>query len=102
MLKIISVKLTKINMNFQVLSACLGAGLEVIGVVCDLDGVNLRAINLLGSSKDRPFFDHEGHEIVTILDPPHLLKCFRNNFLKHNVQFKQDVQLEGQQRIGWY
>lgn len=88
--------------NFQVLSACFGAGLEVVGVVCDLDGVNLRAINCLGSSTDKPFFYHQGHEIVTILDPPHLLKCFRNNFLKHNIQFLQDVQIEGQQSLGWY
>ncbi|KPJ17525.1 hypothetical protein RR48_01859 [Papilio machaon] len=59
---------------WKVLSTCFGVGLEVIGIVSDLDGVNLWAINLLGSSQDRPFFHHEGHEIVTILDPPHLLK----------------------------
>lgn len=80
------------------MSTCFGAGLEVIGVACDLDGFN---INLLRSSKDRPLFDQEGHEIVTILDPPHMLKCFRNNFLKHNFQFIKDVEIEGQRRTGW-
>lgn len=89
------------NIYLQVLRACFGAGLEVVGTVCDLDGVNIRAINLLGSSTDEPFFMFDGHEIVTILDPPHLLKCFRNNFLKHDIQFTQDLQIEGKQIQGW-
>ena len=54
------------------------------------------------SSSQHPYFEHEGHEIVTILDPPHLLKCFRNNFLKHDVQFTQDLQIDGKERQGWY
>ncbi|XP_052746941.1 uncharacterized protein LOC128199842 isoform X2 [Bicyclus anynana] len=51
-----------------------------------MDGVNMRALNALGSTVDRPFFIYNENEIVTIMDPPHLLKCFRNNFLKHNIK----------------
>lgn len=86
--------------NFQVLHACFSAGLEVVGTVCDLDGVNIRAINLLGSSTNQPYFDFEGHEIVTVLDPPHLLKCFRNNFYKHDIQFTLDLNIEESQKQG--
>ncbi|KAH9632251.1 hypothetical protein HF086_002886 [Spodoptera exigua] len=78
-----------------VLRPCFDTGLEVVSTVCDLDGVNIRAINSLGSSTDQPYFNFEGREVVTILDPPHLLKCFRNIFLKHNIQFEQDIQIDG-------
>ncbi|CAH2088902.1 unnamed protein product [Euphydryas editha] len=84
----------------EVLRACFSAGLEVIGMVSDLDGVNIRAINSLGSSTDQPFINFEGHEIVTILDPRHLLKCFRNNFMKHDIAFTSDLQTEGKQIQG--
>lgn len=89
-------------MILQVLGACFEAGLEVIGTVCDCDGVNIRALNAMGASTDNPYFEYEGHEIVTILDPPHLLKCFRNNFIKHDIAFKQDVKIDGQQSTGIY
>lgn len=69
-------------------------------MVSDLDGVNIRAINSLGSSRDQPFINFEGHEIVTILDPPHLLKCFRNNFMKHDIAFTSDLQTEEKQIQG--
>ncbi|CAH2049785.1 unnamed protein product, partial [Iphiclides podalirius] len=85
----------------EVLNTCFTCGLIVIGTVCDCDLVNLRALNLLGSTKMKPFFDYDGHEIVTVLDPPHLLKCFRNNFMKHNVVFPEDIQIDGQQKTGW-
>ncbi|CAH0697738.1 unnamed protein product [Spodoptera exigua] len=84
----------------KVLRACFDTGLEVVGTVCDLDGVNIRAINSLGSSTDQPYFNFEGREVITILDPPHLLKCFRNIFLKHNIQFEQDIQIDGIRQQG--
>ncbi|KAH9634943.1 hypothetical protein HF086_004343 [Spodoptera exigua] len=84
----------------EVLRACFDTGLEVVGTVCDLDGVNIRAINSLGSSTDQPYFNFEGREVITILDPPHLLKCFRNIFLKHNIQFEQDIQIDGIRQQG--
>ena len=86
----------------QVLRACFDTGLEVVGTVCDLDGVNIRAINSLGSTMDKPYFNFEGHEVVTILDPPHLLKCFRNIFLKHNILYEQEVQMDGKQQQGLF
>lgn len=80
----------------QILGACFDAGLEVVGTVCDCDGVNIRAINSLGSSTHRPYFEYRRNEIVTII--PHLLKCFRNNFMKHNIQLTQEI--GGQQTPG--
>lgn len=89
------------------LSACFQAGLHVAATVCDLDGVNIKALNTLGSSRDHPYIEWNGHEIVTILDPPHLLKCFRNMFMKYNIECTQDLQIEGKPikgipTINWY
>ncbi|XP_052747040.1 uncharacterized protein LOC112046793 [Bicyclus anynana] len=70
----------------EVLAECFSHNLVVVATVCDMDGVNMRALNALGSTVDRPFFIYNENEIVTIMDPPHLLKCFRNNFLKHNIK----------------
>lgn len=49
--------------------------------------MNLKALSNLGSTTDQPYnIKHEGHEVVTILDPPHLLKCTRKLFMNHDVE----------------
>lgn len=57
----------------------------------DMDGVNVRSLENLGSSVDHPYFEFEGHEIA-LHDPPHLLKCFRNLFMKYDVKLPIPVQ----------
>lgn len=57
-----------------------------------MDGVNVKALELLGSTVGEPYIKFQGQEIVTLPDPPHLLKCFRNLFLKYNVKCTTDVQ----------
>lgn len=73
------------------LDAGFEAGLDIAATVCDNYGVNIKALNTLGSSVAHPYFDFKGHEIVTIMDPPHLLKCFRNNFMKHDIECAQTL-----------
>ena len=51
---------------------------------------NVKAIKLLGSTRSEPFFQFQDQAIATIHDPPHLLKCTRNLFLKYDVQFKSE------------
>lgn len=50
--------------------------------VCDMGTTNVKALDLLGCTADQPHFNHEGNRIISIFDPPHLLKCTRNMFFK--------------------
>lgn len=51
-----------------------------------MDGVNRKALNSLGASQEQPFIICGDKEIITLFDPPHLLKCFRNLFLKYDIE----------------
>lgn len=77
------------------LTECLKIGLHVVGTVCDLSSVNVKALENLGASTESPYFIHEGKEIVTIADTPHLLKCTRNMFLQHNIECDLEMQSDG-------
>jgi len=46
---------------------------------------NIKALKQLGVSEKTPFFRFRHQEIAAVFDPPHLLKCARNLFLKHEV-----------------
>ncbi|CAG4986368.1 unnamed protein product [Colias eurytheme] len=76
----------------EVLHECLKTGINVCATVCDMDGVNVRALENLGSTVENPFFIFEGEEIITLPDPPHLLKCFRNLFMSYDVKLPIPVQ----------
>ena len=69
----------------EVLHACRNAGLVVVNTVCDMGSNNITALKEMGASFKKPFFRFENQEVVTIYDPPHLLKCTRNMLHKHNV-----------------
>jgi hypothetical protein len=74
----------------EVLDACQNVGLHVVATVCDMGTNNVKAMRLLGSTTSEPFFQFQNQEIATIYDPPHLLKCTPNLFLKYDVQFKSE------------
>jgi hypothetical protein len=69
----------------EFLDACHNEGLVVVATICDMGASNVRALKLLGVSEKTPFFRFRDQEIAAIIDPPHLLKCTRNLFLKHDV-----------------
>lgn len=77
------------------------AGLNVIATVCDQGTANVSAINYLTSETERSytrlkkeyqggFFEIDGHKVVPLFDPPHLLKGMRNNLLNKDLVFSQD------------
>lgn len=70
---------------------CFNAGLKISATVCDLDGVNKKALSILGASVDRPYIDIGKQELVTLFDTPHLLKCFRNLFLKYDIECTMSI-----------
>ena len=52
---------------------------------------NVKALKLLGATRRKPFFKFQNRGIVTVYDPPHLLKCTRKLFLKYDVQFQSEL-----------
>jgi hypothetical protein len=74
----------------EVLGACQNVGLHVVATVYDMGTNNVKAMKLLGSTEREPFFQFQNQATATIYDPPHLLKCTRNLFLKYNVQFESE------------
>lgn len=76
-------------------------GLKIVATVCDQGGTNRAAINYLISEtyktcaessvqKRNWGFEIDGEEIIPIYDPPHLLKCIRNNLFTKDVIFNID------------
>ena len=70
----------------EVLRACHSAGLVFVATVCYMGANNFKALQKrLGVSEKAPFFRFRHQEIAAVFDPPHLLKCTHNLFLKHEV-----------------
>jgi len=70
--------------------ACQNAGLHIVATVCDMGANNVSALQKLGATRRKPFFEFQNQEIVTVYDPPHL-KCTRNLFRKYDLQFKFEL-----------
>jgi hypothetical protein len=51
---------------------------------------SVKAIKLLGSTRSEPFFQFQNQAIATKYDPPPLLKCTHNLFLKYDVKFESE------------
>lgn len=76
-------------------------GLKIVATVCDQGGTNRAAISYLMSETCKNYternmektnlgFEIDGQEIIPIFDPPHLLKCIRNNLFNKDVVFDMD------------
>ena len=74
------------------------AGIVVVASVCDQGSTNCKAIQCLIDFSKRNAFQQSNplrhdiivideNEIVPLFDPPHLLKCMRNNLLTKDLQF---------------
>jgi len=70
----------------------MSTGLKIVATVCDQGATNVAVINKLKDETNRycmhqnvenRYFGFliEDVEIVSIFDPPHLLKCIRNNLM---------------------
>ena len=80
---------------FQVILQCFQAEIKISATVCDMDGVNRRALSILGATMEHPYINLQDNEIVTLFDTPHLLKCFRNLFLKYNIECETNISSDG-------
>jgi len=85
------------------------AGFRVVATVCDQGSCNGPAYNALKAETKAKYirrgkecrtlgFEIDDEEIIPLFDSPHLIKCFRNNFLEKDVTFTvNDVQ----KRASW-
>lgn len=83
----------------EVFQAVQATELNVVSLICDQASTNIVAINILKAEtnakylkqfgKEKQIFEFElgGQEIVSLYDPPHLLKCIRNNLLIKNFMY---------------
>jgi len=75
----------------ECLSLVLAAGLIPKNVICDMGSCNQKLFNSLGVTPENPFFFFQGRKILAFFDPPHLLKCVRNNLHAHDFVVNGDV-----------
>ncbi|CAG4937854.1 unnamed protein product [Colias eurytheme] len=79
----------------EVLYHCFEVNINVSATVCDMDGVNRKALGTLGATPENPQIEIYNHNVVTLFDAPHLLKCFRNLFMKYNIKSKTNISSDG-------
>jgi hypothetical protein len=64
-----------------------GIGLTVVVVMSDM-GSNFQSLaKRLNITPENPWFIHNNQKYFVMFDPPHLLKCVRNNLMKYSFKF---------------
>lgn len=86
----ISSKQTSANVIDILLRDCLTRlqeiGLSVKCIICDQGSSNQSLFNnILKISVQMPYFMFNNEKMYVLYDPPHLLKCVRNNLLNHDL-----------------
>ncbi len=61
-----------------------GIGLTVVVVISDM---GLKLANHLNITPENPWFIRNNQKYFVMFDPPHLLKCVRNNLIKYSFKF---------------
>lgn len=85
-------------------------GLTLVNTVCDQGSSNVAAINQLeeqyrrfkakkGLANDSTQIMLSGMKIIPIFDPPHLLKCLRNNLLNKHLEVEPSEQVVGERHF---
>lgn len=75
------------NLLTNAITKILDCGLNPICVVCDQGTNNQELSHKLKISESKPYFYVNDHKVFFVHDPPHLVKCMRNNFKNYNTQF---------------
>jgi hypothetical protein len=74
----------------EVIGAYENVGLHVVATICDMGANSVKALKVLGATRQKSFFKFQNQDIVTVYGPPHL-KCTRNLFLSCKVQFESEL-----------
>ncbi|KAI4463237.1 transposase protein [Holotrichia oblita] len=75
----------------EVITAYLSIGLNIVSNVCDMGSNNVAVLQQLGFTYNDPKIDIDGNVIFIFFDPPHLLKCTPNLFLKYLVKCQYTI-----------
>ena len=68
----------------ECISRLHSAGFIPVCVLCDQGATNQQMFKLFSVNKDKPFAIIHDMTVNFMFDPPHLLKCLRNNLMKHD------------------
>jgi hypothetical protein len=66
-------------------------GFTTACVVCDQGATNQQMFRLFGVDRDKPYAVINDKTVNFMFDPPHLLKCLRNNLMKHDLIVNSNV-----------
>ena len=76
---------------FECIKELSTAGYIVKAVICDMGSTNQKLMkdeDIL-VSEEKPYFFFQNEKIFVFFDPPHLLKCMRNNLSAHDFAMKK-------------
>ncbi|KAF2887368.1 hypothetical protein ILUMI_18808 [Ignelater luminosus] len=85
----------------DVIRSAVAAGLNVIACICDQGATNARAVRMLleesranalrkGKEYRNDIITADDATVIPLFDPPHLLKCIRNNLITKDLRFTVD------------
>ena len=66
-------------------------GLDVVVVMSDQDSNFYSLAKRLNVTPEQSKFIHNNKKYFLMFDPPHLIKCVRNNLMKYSFKFDQHV-----------
>ncbi len=65
--------------------------IKVPSIVCDMETSQVACMtDKFNVTPERPYFTHprSGEKVCVIFDPPHLIKCLRNGFMKYTIRVR--------------
>ena len=62
-------------------------GLKVLVIMSDMGSNFHSLVNHLNITPENPWFIHNNTKYFVMFDPPHLIKCVRNNLMKYSFHF---------------
>ncbi len=60
-------------------------------VICDQGATNQQMFRLLAVDRDSPFAMIDNKVVNFMFDPPHLIKCLRNNLIRHDFNVNGNI-----------
>ena len=61
-------------------------GCTIKAIVCGQGSTNRGWLTKLQITPTKPYFYFQNHQICCLFDPPHLIKIFRDNLMKYDIE----------------
>lgn len=69
----------------------LSAGFSPVLLVMDQHATNIKMMEQLGTTLEKPYFTVGSAEVVVLFDTPHIIKSIRNNLYSKNLLFNEKI-----------